>query len=254
MDLKLTGLVLRNVPVADNKSIITLLTKERGKTVMTCHGARKLTSRNMAPTRLFALSEYIVSEKNGRLTLKESALLESFFDLSLSLEASALGGYILEAGGFCARENEDESALLSLMLNCLYALCKTDLPKEQIKAVFELRLLSEMGCAPSVRFCTCCGEELSFPAFYSAAEGGGVCPDCKSKGEAQGPFYRLDQGTGQAIDYILSCSDKQIFSFKLSKKGLLTMGRLSEESLLYSLERSFDSLKFYNETKNENDE
>ena len=77
MDVKLTGLVLKNVPVGDNKSIVTLLTKERGKTVMTCHGARKLTSRNMAPTRLFALAEYIAGEKNGRLTLKESALLES---------------------------------------------------------------------------------------------------------------------------------------------------------------------------------
>lgn len=252
MDRKLTGLVLRNVQTGDNKSLVTVLSPEIGKTLITCYGAKKLTSRTMPATQPFCLCEFIVSEKNGRFTLKEACLLESFFNLRCSLEASAIGSYILETGESCAREEENESTLLSLMLNCLYALCLEDSQKEQIKTVYELRLLTELGCTPYLEGCASCGKELSGQLFFSPAEGGCVCPACKGSASAKGPFYLLDEATKKAMDYVLSCPPKKIFSFRLSDKGMITLARLSEECLLYNLDRSFDSLKFYKEiTKNQ---
>ena len=251
MDRKLTGLVLRNISTGDNRSLSTVLTSEIGKTTISCYGAKKLTSRNMPATQPFCLCQWIVSEKNGRFTLKESCLLESFFDLRRSLEASALGSYVLETGESCAREEEDEQSLLSLMLNCLYALCSEELPKEQVKAVYELRLLLELGCEPNLDSCCFCGKELSDQIFFSPREGGCVCSACRKGGKAQGPFYPLDEGLLQALSYVLGCPPKKIFSFKLSDKGLSALSRLSEECLLYNLDRSFDSLKFYKEITQE---
>ncbi|MBQ8235050.1 MAG: recombination protein O N-terminal domain-containing protein, partial [Clostridia bacterium] len=46
VERKLKGLVLKNIPTGDNKTLITVLDGEIGKTLITCHGARKLTSRN----------------------------------------------------------------------------------------------------------------------------------------------------------------------------------------------------------------
>lgn len=251
MDRKLTGLVLKNVQTGDNKSLVTVLTPDIGKTLVTCYGARKLTSRNMPATQPFCLCEMIVGEKNGRFTLKEACLLESFFDLRRSLEASAIGSYILETGESCAREGENEEALLSLMLNCLYALCLAQIPKEQVKTVYELRLLLELGCAPNLSDCTCCGKELkgSDTLFFSPSEGGCVCGHCKKEHLSSGPVYPVDRGCLKAMDYVLSCPPKRIFSFKLSEKGLFALSRLSEECLIYNLDRSFDSLKFYKEIK-----
>ncbi|MBQ8235963.1 MAG: DNA repair protein RecO [Clostridia bacterium] len=250
MEQKLKGLVLKNIPTGDNKTLVTVLDGKIGKTLITCHGARKLTSRNMPATQPFCLCEFIVSEKNGRFTLKESHLLESFFELRCDLYASALGAYILETGNACAKENENEEALLSLMLNSLYALCKKDLEKPLVKTVYELRLLLELGCEPNVEQCTCCGKALPEAAFYAPSEGGGVCPACKNGGEAQGPFFPLDPACRQALNYILLCAPKKIFHFKLSEKGLSALSKISEESLLYTLERSFESLKFYKELQN----
>ena len=119
---KLTGIVLRNTPLNDSTSLLTLLTAERGKKTVTCHGARKLTSRMMPATQPFCFCQFVVSEKNNRLTLREASLVESFFDLRCDPLDCALGSYFLETAAECARENEEEGELLQLLLNCLVKL------------------------------------------------------------------------------------------------------------------------------------
>ncbi len=240
-------MVLKNLALSDTKSLITVLSKERGKKLITCHGARKLTGRNMPATQPFCFCEFMVSEKNGRLILRESMLLESFFDLRCNLLDCAVGSYILELGGECAKEETEEEELLCLMLNTLYALCEKEHNRKLIKAAFELRLLSIEGSGPVCDTCVCCGREPGDYFFFSPEEGGLLCASCRHRLSGRSRIYPFDEGARRAMAYIESCPSKRIFSFKLGEKSMALLEKAARESIVYTFEKEFQTLKFYEE-------
>ena len=245
---KFKGVVLRSTQISDNTNLLTVLTDTRGKKLITCHGAKKLTGRSMSAVQPFCFSEMTVNEKNGRLTLKEATLIESFFELHTDLLAASLGMYMLELVSESAREEENETELLQLLLNSLFALCRKLCPVDQIKAAFELRLLKTLGSAPSDFYCAHCGTPvLDGGAAYSVSEGGLLCYKC-SDGNTQG---FLNAGAREALHYILRCPPKRIFSFTISEKCLHELSTFSQECILYFFEHNFETLKFYNRMKNE---
>lgn len=245
MEEKITALVLRSVAVSDNRNLLTVLTPDRGKRTVSVHGSKKLTGKNMPAVQSFCFSDMVCSEKNGRLTLRESTLIESFFELRCDLERCALGYYILELADECAREEENEAELLSLTLNSLYALAKTDHPTSIIKAAHELRLLSVEGSAPMYDGCACCGEELGEEYSFCPAEGGAVCGKCRKSGALSGNYYPLDSASKKALEYIMTCPPKKIFSYRLPQKSMVYLSKIATESIIYTFERVFESLKFY---------
>ena len=248
MEEKLTGVVLRSTQTGDTKSLLTVLTAERGRKLITCHGSRKLSSRSLPATQPFCYSEFIVSEKNGRLTMKEVNLKESFFDLRCDLLDCALGSYMLELAGECATEEQDESELLALLLNSLYVLCQSGHDRTLVKAAFELRLLQIEGSGPVCDACACCGGELAGEFYFSPSEGGTVCARCKAAGSA-GVCLPLDKGARSAMEYLLTCPPKRLFSFKLGEKSSRFLEKAAREAILYTFERNFESLKFYEQQK-----
>lgn len=251
MEEKLTGIVLKNVPTGDSTSLITVLTVEKGRKLISCHGVRKLTAKNMPATQPFCFCEFIVTEKNGRLTLKESYLRESFFELRCDLVDCALGSYMLECAGECAREDEEEEELLQLLLNSLYALCKKTAPREILKAAFELRLLGEQGSGPIYDSCALCGKPLKDEFFFSPEEGGTVCKNCRENERFVTPPLPFDKSAQAAVAYVLNAPAKKLFSFRLTGKSARRFFTASEKSILSFFERNFESLKFYNTVKDD---
>ena len=242
---KLTGIVLRNTSLNDSASLLTLLTVECGKKTVTCHGARKLTSRMMPATQPFCFCQFVVSEKNNRLTLREAFLLESFFELRCDPLDCALGSYFLETATECARENEEEENLLQLLLNCLYALCHKIARRDQIKTVYELRLLGIEGSGPASENCVFCGKTIEKNCAFDPLEGGVVCPSCQKESVHPALLLPFDAGAREALRYILTCPSKKLFSFTLGEKSYLKLQKAAEKSLQCFFEHSFDSLDFY---------
>ena len=74
-----------------------------------------------------------------------------------SLETLALASYFAEVAEASAQEGETCPELLSLLLNCLYALDTLKKPRALVKAVFELRLLCLTGYEPLLDACAVCG-------------------------------------------------------------------------------------------------
>ena len=246
---KFCALILRSVSISDNANLLTVLCGRRGKKLIVCHGAKKLNGRTMPSVQPFCYSELTVSEKNGRMTVKEATLIESFFELRCSLLSSSLGSYLLELACECAREEEDERELLQLLLNSLYALHKQLAPADLVKTVFELRLLSIEGCAPIFDCCAACGKPLGKDFSFSPADGGTVCSSCRGAGNKT--YLPFGEGARRAMSHILLCPPKRIFAFRLSDNALFQLMRVSEESVLFYFEHNFESLKFYNTVKGE---
>ena len=167
MFLTTRGLVLREVRYKESDKILTVLTQHEGKVTVRARGALRKGSRITAATQLLTYSDMTIFENRGRRTLNEASTVEEFLGLRADLGAFALGSYFAELLETVSAEEYPDPPVLQLGLNSLYALSRALCPPEQIKAVFELRLMCLAGYEPDLSCCAQCGAatpKRSFPS------------------------------------------------------------------------------------------
>ena len=167
MFLTTRGLVLREVRYKEADKILTVLTQHEGKVTVRARGALRKGSRITAATQLLTYSDMTIFENRGRRTLNEASTVEEFLGLRADLGAFALGSYFAELLETVSAEEYPDPPVLQLGLNSLYALSRALCPPEQIKAVFELRLMCLAGYEPDLSCCAQCGgagRAVVFPA------------------------------------------------------------------------------------------
>ena len=145
MRLTTQGIVLRETNYKEADKILTVLTRDWGKRTVKARGCRRKNSKLTAASQLLVYSELTLSERGEFTTLTEADPLEQFWSVRQDLETLALASYFAEVAEASAQEGETCPKLLSLLLNCLYALDTLKKPRALVKAVFELRLLCLTG-------------------------------------------------------------------------------------------------------------
>ena len=110
-----------------------------------------------------------------------------------------------------------------------------------VKAVFELRTMSECGFLPQLVCCKIC-EKYDGPAFYlDPQEGILLCEDCAKKA---GKTCNLDTGALYALRHICLVEDKKIFAFKISVGSLAKLSAVAERYALTHLDKPLKSYDF----------
>lgn len=110
-----------------------------------------------------------------------------------------------------------------------------------IKAVFELRTMSECGFLPQLVYCRDCGT-YDGPAFYlDPAEGCLLCESCAQKA---GKKCNLDAGALFALRHICLVEDKKIFGFRISVGSLAKLSAAAEQYALTHLDKPLKSYDF----------
>lgn len=236
------GLVLRQTETKEADKILTVLTAEKGKVSVIARGARRKGSRLAAVSQLLAYSEMTAYESRGWYMLTEGATLQLFSGLRTDVERLALASYFAELTETVTQEGEGAEEILPLLLNALYALGELKKDPAQVKAAFELRLLSLAGFTPLLDGCGRCGEELTAGGFLDAAEGGLVCPKCGSAGFGLLP---LSAGALAAAEHVVTADPKKLYAFSLPEEDMKLFARAAESYALTQLERSFRTLDFY---------
>ena len=182
MRLTTQGIVLRETNYKEADKILTVLTRDWGKRTVKARGCRRKNSKLTAASQLLVYSELTLSERGEFTTLTEADPLEQFWSVRQDLETLALASYFAEVAEASAQEGETCPELLSLLLNCLYALDTLKKPRALVKAVFELRLLCLTGYEPLLDACAVCGSGpgCTSPRGCSAAPpaGGGWGAGC----------------------------------------------------------------------------
>lgn len=240
MYLKTEGIVLREVQYKDNDKLLTVLTKDFGKITVKAVGVKSGRSRLKAGCQLLAFSELTMIERQGRLTLTEINVRELFSELLNDLELFSLASYFAQVCDAVAQEEDLNAPMLSLLLNCLYALAKLKKPQLMVKAVFELRLMCITGFLPDLGGCVVCGNVDA--DRFNITQGMLQCHDCSTGGDIRLPMSRA---TLEAMRYIAFCDARQLFSFQLTEGALLQLSGITESYLSTRLERGFSTLDFY---------
>ena len=179
----LQGMVLSSQPIGEYDNRVVLLTMERGKISAFARGARRQGSPLAALCRPFATGVFTLYEGRTAYTLKEGKIRDYQEALSFDMDSLYLGYYFLEFADYYSREGSDERMTLRLLYVALKALTKESLPKELVRAVYELKLMI-------------------------------------MNGDFEGIPPRFSDGAAYALDFILNTEPEKLFTFTLSEAVL----------------------------------
>ena len=242
MYLTTQALVLRVTDYNDRDSLLTVLTRNHGRLTVKARGLRRKNSPLTAPCQILAYSEFTLFEYRGMFTINEGHSIELFQKLRADLDKLSLATYFAQVAEVLSQEDMPSPELLSLVLNCLYALCATDIPHDQIKAAFELRCACLSGYTPDLTGCCRCGNP--YPERFDMSSGHLECSGCRQH-LSEGIRMPLHPGMMDAMRYLCSCDAKRLLSFSASEETLKQLSQLTETYLTTQLERSFSALDFY---------
>jgi len=242
MYMTIQGIVLRVTDYNDRDALLTLLTAGQGKLTVKARGLRRKNSPLTAPCQLLAYGEFTLFEYRGQYVINEAHSIELFTALRRDLTKLSLGTYFAQAAEVLSQEDLPNPELLSLLLNCLYALSKLNLPEEQVKTVFELRAACLSGYTPDLFGCHVCGSQN--PARFDISAGRLECIGCRG-GESRGIRMPVTPSVLEAMRYICLCDPKKLFAFRIGPETLEILASLTESYLCTQLERGFSTLDFY---------
>ncbi|MBR5542779.1 MAG: DNA repair protein RecO [Oscillospiraceae bacterium] len=233
------GLILRETPYKEADIMLSVLTECNGKISVLARGARRKSSKFSAAVQLLAYSEFTLYESAGRYTINEAEPIELFYGIREDIVKLSLASYFAEVLEQAADEDCIDPELLRLGLNSLYAIAKTEIAHEKIKAVFELKIAQLAGYAPNLFSCVSCGEGDAFSSF-DIRNGSLLCSKCDP-----GYHPKVDASVVDAMRYILGEDIKKIFSFSINDASMKLLSKLTDEYLRVHFDRNFKTNTFY---------
>ena len=236
------GVVLRETEYKESDKILTVLTKDYGKITLKARGVRRNSSKLKGACQLLSYSEFTFQDYGGYFTITEAECRQMFPQLREDIEKISLAFYFAQVAEVVSEEDVPNPAILSLLLNSLYALANLDRPQKLIKAAFELRVSCLAGYEPDLSACAVCGEPI--PDCFNVNHGVLQCRGCRQE-NLQGLRLPLCVAALQAARYVVSCPEKRIFSFSLAEPALQELAGVAETYLITQLERSFSTLDLY---------
>lgn len=242
MYLTVQAIVLRVTDYNDRDALLTVLTRSHGKLTVKARGLRRKNSPLTAPCQLLSYGEFTLFEYKGQYTVNEAHSLELFTALRRDLTKLSLGTYFAQAAEVLSQEDLPNPELQSLLLNCLFALSKLELPEAMVKAVFELRSACLAGYTPDLFGCHICGSQS--PDRFDLTAGQLECRTCHTM-DPGGIRMPVTSGMLEAMRYICLCDPKKLFGFQLPEDTLSQLSALTEAYLCTQLERGFSALDFY---------
>jgi len=247
MYLTTPALVIRVTAYNDTDALLTVLTRDHGKLTVKARGLRRKNSPLTATCQLLAYTEFVLYEYKGLYTVNEARSIELFTPLHKDLQKLSLATYFAQVADVISQEDLPNPELLSLVLNCLYALTKLDVPEKQVKAVFELRAACLAGYEPDLQGCHRCGNQ--HPDRFDISQGHMECTTCRTD-QSRGIRLPVVPGVLDAMRYICRCEPKRLFSFSIMNSSVEDLSHISEGYLSTQLERGFSALDFYKSVEN----
>ena len=153
------GLVLKETRYKESDRIITILTPGLGVISASAQSSLRLKNKLFSACGLFCYSEFVLLPGRNMYTVREAESKNVFHGIASSIEGMSLAMYMAEMAAALSPTGEEAEKELRLLLNCLYMLSEKKADLRVIKAVFELRTMSECGFMPQL---VCCKKIFAF--------------------------------------------------------------------------------------------
>lgn len=248
--LTVKGLVLRERPSGETSKILYILTDKIGIINVFAKGVRKTYAKNFASAQVLTYSALSVSYVTGKnyYILKSAQPIRSFYDLSSDAEKFALVNYFCQMVLYTCPKNQFNLEVYRLLLNCLHFLSNGKIDQDQLKAIFELRLLSNIGYAPFLIGCCRCYKYEDPNMVFDLYMGRIYCSDC-CKLEDLSYARPINATILHALRHIVFSDMSRLFNFRLPNEHLKVLSSITEDFASIQLDKRFSVIEHYNTLK-----
>src|SRR5512138_2917610 len=176
---RVEAVVLRHVDYGEADRMLTLYTRQLGKTRALAKGARKIASRKAGHIEPFTYVRLQLAMGRDMPLVTQADTVDAYLPLREDLILTSHAAYVLELLDRFTYEDETEnSALFRLLTDTLSRLASRVDPWLVIR-YYEIRLLDHLGFRPQLFECANCRREiLAEDQFFSFSAGGVICPRC----------------------------------------------------------------------------
>jgi DNA repair protein RecO (recombination protein O) len=176
---RVEAVVLRHADWGEADRLLTLYTRERGKVRAIAKGARKIRSRKAGHLEPFTRVTLQLARGHDLLIVTQADTLDAYLPIHEDLVKTGRAAYIVEILDRFTYEDESENpGIFRLLTEALARLAQETDPWLAIR-YYEVQLLDLLGYRPHLFECAKCGREIrAEDQFFSAAQGGVLCPAC----------------------------------------------------------------------------
>ena len=217
--------------------MLTVLTADLGKIRVSAKHIRN--SKKNTGVSFLNYSEFDLAEGNDIYFLRQSSVIESFYELSENIQTLALATYMAQLASEVVPEGTESEDTLSLLLNTYYILAKKGFDLKTAKLVFEIKLLSLHGFMPDFLGCNNCGETTD-TLLFDITSSSVRCCNCTNVG------FELNASCLNIINYVINSGVKRIFSFTASNEIINYLSEIIEKYCIAQVGRKLKSLDYYN--------
>ena len=232
--IKVNALALKSVDYRDNDKMISLYSLEKGLIGACVRGAKKAGSKLGFCTQPFCFAEYVLNEKNDRLTVTGATEIESFYNIRLNLHSFYAGCCILEfLLKFTDADAPDEKTFL-LAADSLKKLNFADGLPERVLVDFLYKQTEISGYALGKAECFSCGKEAKDfkKAYFDPESAAIVCEDCFTVG-----MREILVDTAKGLAKIAEGEEVEPAALKYLLKFLNYYFRIKAGEYIYSIDQ-----------------
>lgn len=217
--------------------IVTLFSREQGKIIAFANGARRPKSPLAGGMQMFTHLEVTLAPGKNSDVVKQCEIKHAFRQIQEDFNCMAYGAFIVELTSELCPERQPEPQVFDLLLTAFQILSQRN--PRLVALAWAWQLLSITGYYPELERCTVCGQEVSFPAYFSFDNSGCVCSSCEHYG-----LPEFNERISAFINCLLHLDWDNPGCFTISGTVLLQTEKLLMGYLMQCLDKPLRSMKF----------
>lgn len=175
---RVEAVVLRHMDWGEADRLLWLFTRELGKLRVVAKGVRKLHSRKAGHLEPFTRVSIQLARGREMMIVTQAEALDTCPLLRDDLLRMGYASYVVELLDRFTYEEGQNIPMYHLLADTLARLC-SETDYSLVVRYYEVRLLDLLGFRPQLIHCVVCGNEIQpEDQFFSAAQGGVLCPSC----------------------------------------------------------------------------
>lgn len=235
------AIVLRRHDFGESDRLLTLFTRDFGKIRVVAKGARKSHSRKAGHIELFMRSKMLFARGRNLDLLTQAELVEAYRPLREDLVRMTYASHAVELMDRFTAEDDAHPELFKLLADALGWMSESE-DLLLTARYYELRLLSLVGYELRLFQCAHCGEVLKpQDQFFSAEQGGVLCPECKWADERAIP---LSLNALKLLRYLQTRSYQDVQNLRIRRSLHAELETIMHGALEHILERRLKSVDF----------
>jgi DNA repair protein RecO (recombination protein O) len=176
---RVEAVVLRHADWGEADRLLTLYTRERGKVRAIAKGARKIRSRKAGHLEPFTRVTLQLARGHDLFIVTQADTLDAYLPIHENLVKTSHAAYVVELLDRFTYEDDSENYSIFRLLTEALARLESEADPWLAIRYYEVRLLDLLGYRPHLFECANCGREIKAEdQFFSAAQGGVLCPVC----------------------------------------------------------------------------